>query len=57
MRLIPVHVYDEELYDLYFATNIIRVIKSRGMRSAGHVAHRVLAGRRERRSLGRLRRR
>jgi hypothetical protein len=30
--------HNEELYDLYSSTNIIRVIKSRRMASAGHVA-------------------
>jgi len=35
MRRIP--VYKEELYDLYFTTNIIQVFKSRRMISAGHV--------------------
>jgi hypothetical protein len=56
----------EELNDLYSSPNIIRVIKSRRMRWAGHVAHmgegrgayRVLVGRpEERRPLGRPRRR
>ena len=28
-----------EFYDLYFTSNIIRVIKSRRIRWAGHVAH------------------
>jgi hypothetical protein len=31
-------LHKEELYDLYSSTNIIRVIKSRRMRWAGHVA-------------------
>ena len=31
-------VHNEELHDLYFPPNIIRAIKSRGMRLAGHVA-------------------
>jgi hypothetical protein len=31
-------LHNEELNDLYSSTNIIRVIKSRGMRRAGHVA-------------------
>ena len=31
-------LHNEELYDRYSATNIIRVIKSRGIRWAGHVA-------------------
>jgi hypothetical protein len=30
--------YNEELYDLHSSINIIRVIKSRRMASAGHVA-------------------
>jgi hypothetical protein len=30
----------EELIDLYSSPNIVRVIKSRRMRWAGHVAHR-----------------
>jgi len=30
---------NSELYDLYCSPNIIRVIKSRTMRWAGHVAH------------------
>jgi hypothetical protein len=55
----------EELNDLYSSPNIIRVIKSRRMRWAGHVArmegkrraYRILMGRREgRRPLGRPRR-
>jgi hypothetical protein len=33
-------LYNEELYDLYSSPNIIRVIKSRRMRWAGHVARR-----------------
>jgi hypothetical protein len=31
-------IHNEELNDLYFSPNIIRVIKSRKMRWAGHVA-------------------
>jgi hypothetical protein len=59
-------LHNEELYDLYSLPNIIRVIKSRRMRWAGHVArmgkgrgaYRVLVGRPEgRRPLGRPRRR
>ena len=38
-------LHNEELYDLYSSPNIIRVIKSRGMRWAGHVARK---GRKER---------
>jgi hypothetical protein len=57
-------LHNEELNDLYTSPNIIRVIKSRRMRWAGHVArmgevrgaYRVLAGRPEgRRPLGRPR--
>jgi len=59
-------LHNEELNDLYFSPNIVRVIKSRRMRWAGHVArmgegravYRVLVGKREgRRQLGRPRRR
>ena len=31
-------LHEKKLYDLYFTPNIIRVIKYRIMRSAGHVA-------------------
>jgi len=31
-------LHNEELYDLYSSTNIIRMIKSRRIRWAGHVA-------------------
>jgi hypothetical protein len=31
-------LHNEELHDLYSSPNIVRVIKSRGMRWAGHVA-------------------
>ena len=57
---------NEELSDLYSSPNIVRVIKSRRMRWAGHVAHMgeergvcmVLVGKPEgRRPLGRPRRR
>jgi len=57
---------NEELNDLYSSPNIVRVIKSRGMRWAGHVArmgeergvYRVLVGKPEgKRPLGRPRRR
>ena len=53
-------LYDEELHSLYSSPKIIRVIKSRRLRWAGHVAHtgaskganRVLVGKpEERRSL------
>jgi hypothetical protein len=59
-------LYDEELNDLYSSPNIVRVIKSRRIRWAGHVAHmgeergpyRVLVGKPEgRRPLGRPRHR
>ena len=32
-------LHNEELNDLYFLPNIVRVIKSRRLRLAGHVAH------------------
>jgi hypothetical protein len=41
--VIATHVFDiinEELNDLYSSPNIIRVMKSRRMRWAGHVARR-----------------
>jgi len=59
-------LHNEEFNDLYCSPNIVRVIKSRRMRWAGHVArmgeesgvHRVLVGKPERRRpLGRPRRR
>ena len=59
-------VHNEELNDLYSSPNIVRLIKSRRMRWAGHVArmceergvYRVLVGKPEgRRPLGRPRRR
>jgi hypothetical protein len=59
-------LHNEELNDLYSSPNIIRVIKSRRMRWAGHVArmgeeggaYRILVGRPEgRRPPGRPRRR
>jgi hypothetical protein len=55
---------NEELHNLYFSPSIIRMIKSRRMRSAWHVARmgekrsiwRILVGKPEgRRPLGRLR--
>jgi len=58
--------YNEEVNDLYTATSIVRVIKSRRMRWSGHVAcmverrgvDRVLVEKREvKRPLGRRRRR
>jgi hypothetical protein len=59
-------LHNEELIDLYSSPNIVRVIKSRRMRWAGHVArmgerrgaYKVLVGKPEgRKSLGRPRRR
>jgi hypothetical protein len=59
-----IRLHNEELNDLYSPPNIIRVIKSRRMRWAGHVArigerrgaYRILVGRPEgRRPLGRPR--
>jgi hypothetical protein len=52
-------LHSEELNDLYSSPNIIRVIKSRRMRCAGHVArigdrrgaYRILVGRPDRKSL------
>jgi hypothetical protein len=58
-------LHNEELKDLYSLPNIVRVVKSRRMRWAGHVArmgewrgvHRVLVGKPEgKRPLGRPRR-
>jgi hypothetical protein len=59
-------LHNEELHDLYSAPSIVRVIKARRMRWAGHVArmgevrgaYSILVGRPEgRRPLGRTRRR
>jgi hypothetical protein len=59
-------LHNEELNDLYSLPNIVRVVKSRRMRWAGHMArmgedrgvHRVLVGEPEgKRPLGRTRRR
>jgi len=59
-------LHNEELSDLYSSPNIVRVINSRRMRRAGHVArmgeergvYRVLVGKPEgKRTLGRPRRR
>jgi len=59
-------LHNEELRDLYSLPNIVRVLKSRRMRSAGHVArmgegrgvYRVLVGKSEgKRPVGRPRRR
>ena len=61
-----IKLHNEELSDLYSLPNIVRVVKSRRMRWAGHVArtaegrgvHRVLVGKPEgKRPLGRPRRR
>jgi hypothetical protein len=58
------HLYNEELHNLYSSPNIIRTIKSRRMRWARHVArmgekinaYRILVGKPEgRRPLGRPR--
>jgi len=59
-------IHNEELRDIYSLPNIVRVVKSRRMRQAGHVAHmgkgrgvhRVLVGKPEgKRPLRRPRRR
>jgi hypothetical protein len=59
-------LHNNELHSLYSSPNIVRVIKSRRIRWAGHVArmgegrgvYRILVGRSEgKRSLGRPRRR
>jgi hypothetical protein len=59
-------LHNEELHKLYSSTNIIRIIKSRRMRSAGHVlrmgekrnVYKVMVGKSEGKSpLGRPRRR
>ena len=59
-------LHNEELRELYSVPNIVRMVKSRRMRQAGHVArmgegrgaHRVLVGKPEgKRPLGRPRRR
>jgi hypothetical protein len=59
-------LHNDDLHDLYSSRNIVRVIKSRRMRWAGHVArmgerkgaYRILIGRPEgKRTLGRPRRR
>jgi hypothetical protein len=61
-----IYIDDDEVYSLYYSPNIVRMIKSRRMRWAGHVArlgegrgvYRVLVGRPEgKRPLGRPRRR
>jgi hypothetical protein len=65
-NFVNVYDYGEELSDLYSLPNIMRVVKSRRMRWAGHVArmgegrgmHRVLVGKPEgKRPPGRPRRR
>jgi hypothetical protein len=62
--ILSFHSRNDELHDLYSSPNIVRVIKSRRMRWAGHVArmgegrgaYRVLVGRPEgKRPLGRPR--
>jgi hypothetical protein len=59
-----IKLHNEELHDLYSSPNIIRIIKSRRMRWAGHVAqmgekrnvYRLLVGKpEEKRPLGRTR--
>ena len=59
-------LHNEELHDVYCSPNIVRMIKSRRMRWAGHVVHmgekrdvyRVLVGKSKRKSpLGRPKRR
>jgi hypothetical protein len=59
-------LHNEELHDLYSSPSIIRIMKSRRMRWAGHVArmgkkrnaYRLLVGKpEEKRPLGRTRRR
>jgi hypothetical protein len=60
--LITMHVFQKELHNLYSAAGIIRMIKSRKMRWAGHVtrmgenrnAYGILVGKQEgKRPLGR----
>jgi hypothetical protein len=59
-------LHKDEIHNLYSSSNIVRVVKSRRMRWAGHVArmregrdvYRILVGRPEwKRQLGRYRRR
>jgi hypothetical protein len=59
-------LHNEELHDLYFSSHIIRMMKSKRVRWAGHIArmiekrntYRVLVGKPEgKRPLGRLRHR
>ena len=55
--ILNLKLHNEELSDLYSVPNIVRVVKSRRMRWAGHVArmgegrgvHRVLVGKSEER--------
>jgi hypothetical protein len=65
-NLVWLKLHNEELHNLYSSPNIIRMIKSRKLRWAGHVvrmgetrnAYRILVGKPEgKRSLGRPRRR
>jgi hypothetical protein len=62
VEMLPLETHNEQLNDLYSLPNIVRVVKSRRMRWAGHVArmggdrgvHRVLVGKPEgKRPLGR----
>jgi hypothetical protein len=64
--ILTIKLHDEELHGLYSSPSIVRVIKARRMRWAGHVArmvevrgaYNILVGRAEgRRPLGRARRR
>jgi len=66
IECVSLYLHNEEPYDLYCSSNVIRVIKSRRMRWARHVtrigdrrgAHRLLVGVSEgRRQLGRPRHR
>jgi hypothetical protein len=59
-------MHNEEVHNLYYSPNVIRMIKSRRMRRVGHVArmgekrnaYRILVGKSEgKRPLGRIRRR
>jgi hypothetical protein len=66
VNFLPLNVHNEELHNLYSSQSIIRLIKSRMLRWAGHVAqmgerrnaYRILVGNPEgKRPLGRPRRR
>jgi hypothetical protein len=66
LHIVSIKLHNEELHGLYSSPSIVRVIKARRMRWAGHVAHmgevkgayNILVGRPEgRRPLGRPRRR